>query len=158
MAGVYTVSQINAYIKNLFVRDYALSNICVKGEVSNCKYHTSGHIYFTLKDEGGAIACVMFARDRQGLGFRLSDGQQVVTNHLSIPPLATNVGSGDLLSSILAAYLATGAPPLAAAALAARVVTLAGSRAAAGTSGLGSWQAAFLDHLSLMTSSSFSKG
>ncbi len=77
MAGVYTVSQINAYIKNLFVRDYALSNICVKGEVSNCKYHTSGHIYFTLKDEGGAIACVMFARDRQGLGFRLSDGQQV---------------------------------------------------------------------------------
>ncbi len=88
----------------------------------------------------------------------LSDGQQVVTNHLSIPPLATNVGSGDLLSSILAAYLATGAPPLAAAALAARVVTLAGSRAAAGTSGLGSWQAAFLDHLSLMTSSSFSKG
>ena len=74
MAGVYTVSQINAYIKNLFVRDYALSNICVRGEVSNCKYHTSGHIYFTLKDAGAALSCVMFARERQGLPFRLRDG------------------------------------------------------------------------------------
>lgn len=77
MAGVYTVSQINAYIKNLFVRDYALSNICVKGEVSNCKYHTSGHIYFTLKDAGGALSCVMFARERESLSFRLADGQEV---------------------------------------------------------------------------------
>ncbi|MDO4266314.1 MAG: exodeoxyribonuclease VII large subunit [Eubacteriales bacterium] len=74
MAGVYTVSQINAYIRNLFVRDYALSNICVRGEVSNCKYHTSGHIYFTLKDKDAAISCVMFAREREGLLFRLRDG------------------------------------------------------------------------------------
>ena len=77
MTGAYTVSQINAYIRNLFARDYALQNIRVKGEISNCKYHTSGHIYFTLKDTGAAISCVMFARERQGLGFRLSDGQQV---------------------------------------------------------------------------------
>lgn len=77
MAGVYTVSQINTYIKNLFVRDFVLKNICIKGEVSNCKYHTSGHIYFTLKDAGGAIACVMFARDRQGLSFRMQDGQEI---------------------------------------------------------------------------------
>lgn len=77
MAGVYTVSQINAYIRNLFARDYALQNITVKGEVSNCKYHTSGHIYFTLKDAGAEMKCVMFARERQGLSFRLADGQQV---------------------------------------------------------------------------------
>ena len=77
MTGAYTVSQINAYIRNLFAHDYALQNIRVRGEVSNCKYHTSGHIYFTLKDTGAAISCVMFARERQGLSFRLSDGQQV---------------------------------------------------------------------------------
>ena len=77
MTGAYTVSQINAYIRNLFAHDYALQNIRVRGEISNCKYHTSGHIYFTLKDAGAAMNCVMFARERQGLSFRLSDGQQV---------------------------------------------------------------------------------
>ena len=77
MTGVYTVSQINSYIKNMFVRDFALSNICIAGEISNCKYHTAGHIYFTLKDESASIACVMFASRREGLDFRLSDGQQV---------------------------------------------------------------------------------
>ena len=78
MAGVYTVTQINAYIKNMFARDFALRDIRVSGEVSNCKYHTAGHIYFTLKDEGAAISCVMFASARQGLNFRLQDGQNIV--------------------------------------------------------------------------------
>lgn len=55
-----------------------LQSVLVKGEVSNCKYHSSGHIYFTLKDEKGTIACVMFAGNRSGLGFRLAQGQQVV--------------------------------------------------------------------------------
>lgn len=55
-----------------------LSRIYVKGEVSNCKYHTSGHIYFSLKDETGTIACVMFAGARKGLAFRMQDGQKVV--------------------------------------------------------------------------------
>lgn len=55
-----------------------LQSILVKGEVSNCKYHSSGHIYFTLKDERGAIPCVMFAGNRGGLGFRLQDGQRVI--------------------------------------------------------------------------------
>lgn len=77
MTGVYTVSQINTYIKNMFVKDFALSNICIAGEVSNCKYHTAGHIYFTLKDENASIACVMFASQRNGLSFRLADGQQI---------------------------------------------------------------------------------
>ena len=56
-----------------------LNLIYVKGEVSNCKYHTSGHIYFSLKDESGAIACVMFAGDRRsGLAFRMQEGQKVI--------------------------------------------------------------------------------
>lgn len=78
MAGVYSVSQVNSYIRNMFSQDFALSRIAVKGEVSNCKYHTSGHIYFTLKDGGSSIAAVMFAGQRKGLEFQLRDGQQVV--------------------------------------------------------------------------------
>lgn len=78
MAGIYTVSQVNAYIKNMFVQDYALGRISIKGEVSNCKYHTSGHIYFTLKDGKGTLSAVMFASQRMGLSFRLQEGQQVV--------------------------------------------------------------------------------
>lgn len=74
----YTVKQVNAYIKNMFTQDFMLNRIYVKGEVSNCKYHTSGHVYFSLKDESGTIACVMFAGQRAGLSFRMSEGQQVV--------------------------------------------------------------------------------
>ncbi len=80
MQNVYTVAQINSYIKNMFMQDYMLQSIMVKGEVSNCKYHSSGHIYFTLKDAKGTIACVMFASNRGGLTFRMSEGQQVVVS------------------------------------------------------------------------------
>lgn len=76
--NVYSVKQVNAYIKNMFVQDFMLNRIYVKGEISNCKYHTSGHIYFSLKDESGAIACVMFAGDRKGLAFRMQEGQKVI--------------------------------------------------------------------------------
>ena len=76
--NVYTARQVNAYIKNMFTQDYMLNRIYVKGEVSNCKYHTSGHIYFSLKDESGTIACVMFAGQRGGLSFHMSEGQQVI--------------------------------------------------------------------------------
>ena len=55
-----------------------MQGLFVKGEVSNCKYHSSGHIYFTLKDPKGTISCVMFAGNRSGLSFRLTEGQQVV--------------------------------------------------------------------------------
>ncbi len=78
MKNVYTVRQVNTYIKNMFMQDFMLNRIYVKGEVSNCKYHTSGHIYFSLKDESGTIACVMFAGHRSGLSFRLQEGQQVI--------------------------------------------------------------------------------
>lgn len=76
--NVYTVAQVNSYIKNMFTQDFMLQSIFVKGEVSNCKYHSSGHIYFTLKDERGTISCVMFAGNRSGLAFRMQEGQQVV--------------------------------------------------------------------------------
>ncbi len=78
MNNVYSVRQVNAYIKNMFTQDYLLRNLCVGGEVSNCKYHTSGHIYFSLKDESGAIACVMFAGQRKGLAFSMKNGDKVV--------------------------------------------------------------------------------
>ena len=77
--NVYTVGKLNAYVKNMFTQDYLLQSLFVKGEVSNCKYHSSGHIYFTLKDAKGTLACVMFAGQRAtGLNFRLAEGQQVV--------------------------------------------------------------------------------
>ena len=79
MAGsIYSVAQVNSYIKNLFVQDFLLNRISVRGEVSNCKYHTSGHIYFTLKDKSGTLSAVMFAGQRKGLAFQLQEGQQVV--------------------------------------------------------------------------------
>lgn len=77
MKNIYTVSQVNQYIKNMFTQDFMLSRIYVRGEVSNCKYHPKGHIYFSLKDESGAISCILFAGNRKGLPFRMQDGQQV---------------------------------------------------------------------------------
>ncbi len=62
----------------MFTQDYLLQSLFVKGEVSNCKYHASGHIYFTLKDPKGVVNCVMFAGNRAGLSFRLAEGQQVI--------------------------------------------------------------------------------
>ena len=78
MQNVYTVRQVNAYIKSMFTQDVVLRSIYMKGEVSNCKYHTSGHIYFSLKDESGTISCVMFASARKGLAFGMKNGQQVL--------------------------------------------------------------------------------
>ncbi len=78
MKNVYTVAQVNTYIKNMFAQDFMLNRIYVKGEVSNCKYHGSGHIYFSLKDESGALSCVMFAGQRKGLSFPMRDGQRVI--------------------------------------------------------------------------------
>ena len=49
MSSVYTVAQVNAYIRNMFSSDYLLGRIFVKGEISNCKYHSSGHIYLPLR-------------------------------------------------------------------------------------------------------------
>ncbi|MDD3186252.1 MAG: exodeoxyribonuclease VII large subunit [Anaerostipes sp.] len=78
---VFSVSDINSYIKRLFQSDYALKNLCIKGEVSNCKYHSSGHIYFSLKDGKSQIFCVMFSSKRSsGLKFQMEDGQKVIVS------------------------------------------------------------------------------
>lgn len=74
----YSVSQVNAYVKGLFERDGLLRGICIQGEVSNCKLHPSGHLYFTLKDSGGQLSCVMWESARlRGLSFDLREGQKV---------------------------------------------------------------------------------
>lgn len=80
MEEVSTVSQVNMYIKNMFVRDYALRQLRVKGEISNCKYHSSGHIYFTIKDQSSQLSCVMFATYTRGLAFRMKEGQSVIVS------------------------------------------------------------------------------
>ncbi len=78
MSFAYTVSQVNQYVRNMFSQDYLLNRIAVEGEISNLKYHSSGHIYFSLKDSGGTLSCVMFLSQRKGLSFRLENGMQVV--------------------------------------------------------------------------------
>ncbi len=80
MASVYSVGQINAYIKNMFNQDFLLNRVSVRGEASNVKYHPSGHIYFTLKDGSGTLAAVMFAGKRRGLLFPMKEGQQIVVS------------------------------------------------------------------------------
>ena len=80
MRKAYSVSQVNAYIKHMFSEDYLLRSLLVRGEVSNCKYHSSGHIYFTLKDASGTLACVMFAGRRRGLSFLMKEGDQVIVS------------------------------------------------------------------------------
>lgn len=76
--NVYTVGQVNNYIKNMFAQDFLLHRISIKGEVSNCKYHSSGHIYFTLKDSAGTISAIMFAGNRRGLNFQMKEGDKVI--------------------------------------------------------------------------------
>ena len=78
MKSIYSVGQINTYIRNMFAQDYLLHQVAVRGEVSNCKYHSSGHIYFTLKDTSGTLSCVMFAGRRRGLSFTMREGDQVI--------------------------------------------------------------------------------
>ncbi len=78
MKNIYTVGQVNKYIKNMFAQDFMMNRISIKGEVSNCKYHTSGHIYFTIKDAGGAMSAVMFAGNRRGLQFTMKEGDKVI--------------------------------------------------------------------------------
>ena len=77
--NVYSVSEVNTYIERMFKDDFMLGNLSLSGEVSNCKYNHTGHIYFTLKDDGAAISCVMFAGKRaKGLKFQMKDGDQIV--------------------------------------------------------------------------------
>lgn len=82
---VYPVSAVNRYVKQLLQQDMILSGLWVSGEISNYKRHSSGHLYFTLKDRDGSIAAVMFAGDARTLNFRPQDGMQVqVQGYISL--------------------------------------------------------------------------
>lgn len=82
---IFTVGQINRYIRNLLENDFILSSLLVKGEISNFKAHSSGHLYFTLKDASGALSCVMLRQDAAGLPFEPENGMQVVVyGHVSL--------------------------------------------------------------------------
>ena len=81
MKNVYTVKQVNSYIKNMMRQDFLLNRIQVKGEISNCKYtDKNGCIFFTLKDEDSTISVVMYGSDAYKLDFRLKDGMSVVVD------------------------------------------------------------------------------
>lgn len=75
---VFSVGQINRYIKNLLENDFILNSLLVQGEISNFKAHTSGHWYFTLKDAQGAISCVMFRQAAMEVPFEPENGMQVI--------------------------------------------------------------------------------
>ena len=75
---IFSVSNINKYIKMVFDKDPFLSYVAIKGEITNFKAHSSGHLYFTLKDETSTIKCVMFKSAAQGLNIKLQDGAAVV--------------------------------------------------------------------------------
>jgi len=75
--NIYTVGQVNAYIKNMFSQDYFLHSVIVSGEVSNLKYHSSGHIYFTMKDESGILSAVMFRSNAQKMTIKLQNGDKI---------------------------------------------------------------------------------
>ncbi|MDV4152162.1 exodeoxyribonuclease VII large subunit [Clostridium sp. AL.422] len=75
-----TVSEVNNYIKRILDNDYILNNLVVRGEISNLKYHSSGHVYFSLKDASSKINCVMFKSNCNNLDFRIEDGMQVIAN------------------------------------------------------------------------------
>jgi len=75
---IYTVRELTNYIRTVFEADTKLANVWIKGEISNFKLHSSGHLYFTLKDSDAAIRCVMF-RSRAGkMKFRPEDGMEVI--------------------------------------------------------------------------------
>lgn len=78
MKSIYSVFQINEYIHNMFGADYLLNDVSVTGEISNLKYHSSGHVYFTLKDNQSAISCVIFRSSAARLKEKLSNGDQIV--------------------------------------------------------------------------------
>lgn len=85
--AINSVSQVNTYLKTLMDRDAYLSALFVRGEISNYKLYPSGHHYFVLKDEGGALRCVLFKREAARLKFRPENGMKVIAfGHVSVFP------------------------------------------------------------------------
>lgn len=89
---ILSVNEVNNYLKRIIDNDFILSNLSVKGEISNLKYHSSGHIYFTLKDSSSKINCVMFKGKAMFLNFKLEEGMSVVVKgRVSVYPATGNV-------------------------------------------------------------------
>ena len=87
-----SVSEVTNYLKRIIDNDFILNNLSVKGEISNLKYHSSGHIYFSLKDEGGKVNCVMFKSRAYTLDFDLEEGMSVIIKgRVSIYPASGTV-------------------------------------------------------------------
>ncbi|MDD7793935.1 exodeoxyribonuclease VII large subunit [Clostridium sp. 'White wine YQ'] len=104
-----SVTDVNNYIKRIFDNDFILNNLSVKGEISNLKYHSSGHIYFSLKDEFSKVNCVMFKSDASKNEFRMKEGQNIIVkarlssyvkegNYQLYVREAQDAGIGDLYS------------------------------------------------------------
>ena len=86
-AKIYSVSEVNGYIKVQMDRDGLLAGLCIRGEISNYKVYPSGHHYFSLKDSGGAIRCVLFRGAASALRFRPENGMQVLaTGRVTVFP------------------------------------------------------------------------
>lgn len=107
MKNVYSVYQINKYIHNMFSEDYLLPDVSVEGEISNIKFHSSGHIYFTLKDEQSAISCAIFKNATRKINTELKDGLKIIArgsinNYIQAGSITFNItdvksaGIGDL--------------------------------------------------------------
>ena len=77
---IFSVSEVNRYVKMLFDSDELLASISIRGEITNFKAHYTGHYYFTLKDEASTIKCVMFKGYAQFVKFKPADGMKVVIN------------------------------------------------------------------------------
>ena len=90
-ATVYSVSELNACVKDLFDNDVRFRRVFVRGELSNYKIYPSGHHYFTLKDGTGALKCVMFRGNAMRLRFRPQDGMQVIC--AAAPSPCTSTGA-----------------------------------------------------------------
>ncbi len=78
MYKIYSVSEINKYVRNIITKDLLLSNLWIKGEISNYKSHYSGHMYFTIKDEASILKCVMFRSRNSNLNFSPENGMKVI--------------------------------------------------------------------------------
>ncbi|MBP5276445.1 MAG: exodeoxyribonuclease VII large subunit [Lachnospiraceae bacterium] len=107
MKNVYSVYQINKYIHNMFSEDYLLPDVSVEGEISNIKFHSSGHIYFTLKGEQSAISCAIFKNATRKINTELKDGLKIIArgsinNYIQAGSVTFNItdvksaGIGDL--------------------------------------------------------------
>lgn len=87
MDKTMTVTELTTYIKQLVDSDMLLSNVWITGEISNYKFHTSGHMYFSLKDQGAVIKCVMFRTQNSRLKFRPEEGMRVIARgYVSVYP------------------------------------------------------------------------